>query len=217
VTRSYRTAIGLSAATTLLALTGYADARAIGVEVVPPCISSARSHGSVERSDPQALAQTQIADAAGCLQQASLQWDFASNADLLALLRKAQGHLVVAARQLRGPRRIRTDDLLADLNRAIERTSTQIGTPIAPGGPAYGPRPPDHGDLARLAAEGQDLERRASPAQRLLVTDDVGAAAQDASPAHRDIQQADFAMANSDVTSWPPDMQVHWPEVHFKF
>jgi hypothetical protein len=158
----------------------------------------------------------QISAAVRCLQQATLQWDFASNKDVLGLLRKAQDDLVAAARQQSGAQRMRTDELLADLNRAIERASTQLGSLSTPSGETFGPLAPSRNDLAQLASEGQDLERGVPLVHRLLLTVDVGSQNRDASPAHTQIQQADFALANSDLPSWP-ELQARWPQVHFRF
>ena len=168
-------------------------------------------------SASRAAGSAQVSEAVRCLKQATLQWDFSSNADVLALLRKAQDDLVAAARQQRGVPRMRTDDLLADLNRAIERASTQLGTLISPGGETFGPQAPSRNDLAQLVAEGEDLQRGVPLVHRLLLTVDDGAPDPSASAAHAQIQQADFALANSDLQSWPPELQAQWPQVRFRF
>ena len=175
--------------------------------------------GAAEQSDRSLGWQpgrAQIRQAVGCLEQAALQWDFSTNARELALLHKAQGFLIAAARQQQGAERIRTDDLLADLNLAIERTSTHLGRLISPDGDTFGSQAPDHDQLAQLATEGQDLERGSPLPHRLLDSVNVGPT-RDPLPAHRQLEQSEIAQADSDVQTWPPDLPMRWPQVRFQF
>ena len=213
----HRSLIGFSAAVALLAY-GASSYAGIGLTEAAHAVPVSPSPSApVVPSFQREPGQAQIDQAVRCLKQATLQWDFASNADVLALLRKARDHLVAAAKQQHGKTRMRTDDLLADLNRAIERASTQLGTLSSPNGETFGPQAPSRNDLAQLASEGQDLERGAPLVHRLLLTVDLGSQDRHESPAHRQIEQADFALASSDAPSWPPEPQSRWPQVHFRF
>jgi hypothetical protein len=214
---SHRSAIGLSMAALLLACAAPAHARVSSTEAVPSVASSAPVPAPVGPAVPHRPGQQQIAEATRCLEQATLQWDFASNADVLALLRKAQDDLVTAARQLHGRDRMQADELLADLNHAIEQSSTRSGRLASPSGETYGPQAPNRNELAELTTQAQDLERGVPFAHRLLVTLDPDSTDQRALPAHTEIQQADFALARADLQSWPPEPRVRWPQVHFRF
>jgi hypothetical protein len=197
-----RNIIGLSIAATLLACVASAHAGVSSREAVLTVASCAGASVSGETSVRDGAAQTQLDDAVRCLKQATFQWGFASNADVVASLRKAQDHLIVAATQLRGARRIQIDQVLADVGRAIERASTQA---------------PNRNQLAAFAGEGQDLARGVPIANRQLVAMDVGSTDPSGLPAHRQIQQTDFALASSDSPSWPYEPQARWPQAHFKF
>jgi hypothetical protein len=182
----HRSLIGFSAAVALLACSAssYAGIEASAAPHAVPVSPNLRA--PVVPSAQRGPGQAQIDEAVRCLNQAALQWDFASNADVLALLRRAQDRLVAAAKLQDGQLRMRTDDLLADLNRAIERASTQLGTLSSPNGETFGPQAPGRNDLAQLASEGQDLERGAPLVHRLLLTVDVGSQDRQVSPAHTD-------------------------------
>jgi hypothetical protein len=216
----HRSLIGLSMAVALLMVSATSEAT-VSVPATAQALAASpitRTQGTLADPSGRAVAgSAQTSEAVRCLKQATLQWDFASNAEVLALLRTAQDDLVAAARQQGGAQRMRTDDLLADLNRAIERASTQLGTLISPSGETFGPQAPNRNDLAQLAAEGEDLERGMPLVHRLLLTVDVGPPDAGALPAHTQIQQTEFALANSDLWSWPPEPQAQWPQVRFRF
>jgi hypothetical protein len=173
--------------------------------------------GSADPSVRLGAAQAQISAAVRALEQATLQWDFSSNASELALLQQAREDLGAAAKQLDGIRRVQTDQLLADLDHAIRRTATELGPLHSNTGDTFGPPPPSRNQLAQLTTEGQDLERGVPFAHRLLDTVDSGSTSRHVSLGRTQMAQAEIGLANKDLQSWPPDEQVNWPQVHFRF
>jgi hypothetical protein len=119
-------------------------------------------------SAPAALHRVQRASR--YLEQAALQWDFASNARQLDLLRQARGDLQTALPGLRGLRRRQAAALSADIGRVLVRDTSpleiQADAGLDTGGPNLGPLAPSRDELAVLAKEGQDLVRSAPVAIR---------------------------------------------------
>lgn len=163
------------------------------------------------QADRRSIAQAQISDAVRDLEQAALQWDFASNARELALLQQAHEDLAAAAKQLHGVQRTQTIDLLADLDHAIRRASTHLGPLLSPDGDTFGPLAPSRDQLAQLATEAQDLECNAPTIHRLRDTVSPSSTARDRTGAQPTNRPAAVALAGEDPLSWPLGTQAAWP------
>jgi hypothetical protein len=202
---------------TMIGFAACAHAQPAVTEVVPAVVINLDT-AAAERSVRHAMAQAQIDDAVGALEQATLQRDFASNARELGLLQRAHDRLSAAAKQLDGARRAQTIDLLADLDHSVERASSHLGPLASPDGGSFDPRAPSRNQLAQLATEGQDLQRSTPAAHRLL--DGSGLGSTSRLPTVGDRQSAAqiwAAPANADLLSWPAEMRATWPQIDWPF
>ena len=211
-----RSVVLIALTATLFGFAACADAHTVQTAIASAPAASPTAV-SCDPSLRPAAAQEKISAAVRALEQATLQWDFSSNASELGLLQQARDDLVAAAKQLHGGRRLQTDQLLADLDHAIRRASAELGPLHSNTGETFSPPVPSRNQLAQLATEGQDLERGEPFAHRLLDTVDLGSTSRHASRAQTQMEQAEIALANKDLQSWPPDEQVSWPQVHFEF
>jgi hypothetical protein len=185
--------------------------------VIEPMVYSLVEAAAAEQFAREAVAQSQIVDAVRDLERAALQSDFSSNAREMAFLQHAHEQLRAAAKQLDGARFDRTIDLLADLDRAVERTSTRAGPPISPGEEASVARAPSHNQLAQLATEGQDLERNAPTAHRLVDENGLGSTARQARGALPPTGQVSTAPWDADMQTWLPEPRGTSPQLRLRF
>jgi hypothetical protein len=159
-------------------------------------------------------AEARIGDATRALEQAALQANVASDARELELLQRARDDLSAAVAQLHGTRRIRTGWLLDDLALAMQRTSTQLGTLVSPAGEAFGPLVPDRTQLAALATEAQELQRREPTMHRLIGTTIMGSApSENAAEPPRSPLDAE----NRELLAWPLGYETAWPQIRIGF
>ncbi len=213
---SNRSVLLIALTATLFGFAGCAHAHVMPASSSSKAVGSL-SAGSVDPSVRAEAAQAQISAAVRDLEQATLQWDFSSNASELALLQQAHDQLAAAARHLHGVRRVHTDQLLADLDHAIRRASAELGPLHSNTGETFGPPAPSRNQLAQLATEAQDLERGASIAHRLLDTIDLGSTSRHASGAQTQMEQAEIPLASQDLQAWPPETHLNLPQVNFRF
>jgi hypothetical protein len=185
--------------------------------VIEPTVSSIVEAAAAEQSAREGVAQSQIADAVRDLERAALQSDFSSNAHELAFLRHAHEQLRAAAKQLDGARRDRIIDLLVDLDHAVQRASTRAGPPIWPDEETSSTRAPSHNQLAQLATQGQDLERNAPAAHRLVDGNGLGSTARRARPAQPPTGQISTAPWDADLQTWMPEPRATWPQMRLQF
>jgi hypothetical protein len=185
--------------------------------IIAPTVSATVVAAAAEQTAREAVAQSQIADAARSLERAALQSEFSSNARELTFLRRAQEQLAAAASQLDGARRDRIIDLLVDLDHAVQRASTRAGPPIWPDVETSSTRAPSHNQLAQLATQGQDLERNAPTAHRLVDGNGLGSTARLARPAQPLKGQISAAPWDADLQTWMPEPRATWPQMHLRF
>jgi hypothetical protein len=185
--------------------------------VIEPTVFPIAKAAAAEQSAREAVAQTQIADAVRDLERAALQSDFSSNARELSFLRQAREQLRAAARQLDGARRDGIIDLLVDLDHAVDRASTRTGPPISPDEETSGARAPSHNQLAQLATQGQDLERNAPTAHRLVDENGLGSTARQARGALPPAGQVSTAPWDADMQTWSPEPRATSPQLRLRF
>ncbi len=201
----------------MIGFAAYAHAQPARTEVVP-AVAINLDTAAGERSARHVVAQAQIDDAVGALEQATLQRDFTSNAGELALLQRAHDRLSAAAKHLDGARREQTMELLADLDHSVQRASSRLGPLASPDRESFDPRAPSRNQLAQLATQGQDLQRSTPAAHRLL--DGSGLGSTSRPPAvgdRRSAAQIWAAPANADLLSWPAEMRATWPQIDWPF
>jgi hypothetical protein len=160
-------------------------------------------------------AEAKISDATRALEQAALQANVASDARELELLQRAHDDLSTAVGQLHGTRRIRAGWLLSDLEQAMQRASVQLGTLISPGEEGFDQVVPDRNQLAALATEAQELERREQTVHRLIGTTIIGLAlpSQNASMPPR----SPLDVENTELLSWPLGYETAGPQINIGF
>jgi hypothetical protein len=185
--------------------------------IIEPEVSASADAAAAEQSSRTAVAQSQIANAVRDLERAALQSDFSSNPRELAFLQHAQQQLRAAAKQLDGERRDRIIDLLADLDHALQRASKRAGPPISPDEQTSGARAPSHNQLAQLATEGQELERGAPTAHRLVDGNGLGSTARRARRPQPPVDQIQTAPWNADLQTWMPEAQAPRSQIHLRF
>jgi len=178
-----------------------------------PAAAAAPTAASAARDTPQA----KIGEATRALEQAALQADFASDARELELLQQAHDDLNAAADQLHGARRTRTTWLLEDLERAIQRTTAQLGPLSTPGGQGFGPLVPARGQLAQLATEAQELERGAPEVHRLIGTTIIGLTPPGEGGAPLAPPMSPLDLENRELLSWPLGYETAWPQLRARF
>jgi hypothetical protein len=185
--------------------------------IIEPTVSSLMEAAAAEQLAREVVAQSQIADAVRDLEQAALQSDFSSNARELAFLQHAHEQLRAAAKQLDGARFDRIIDLLADLEHAVDRASTRAGPPISPAEKASVARAPSHNQLAQLATEGQDLERNAPTAHRLVDGNGLGSTARQPRGAQAPMGQISTIPWDADMQTWSPEPRATSPQLRLRF
>jgi len=169
------------------------------------------------QADRCTIAQAQVTDAVRDLEQAALQWDFASNARELALLQWAHEDLAAAVKLLHGVQRTRTVELLADLDHAIRRASAHLGPLVSPDGNTFGRVAPSQNQLAQLATEAQDLARNAPTIHRLRDTVSLGSTDRERAGAQPGTGAAALPLASENPLSWPLGSETAWRQVQVPF
>jgi hypothetical protein len=191
----------------LVSLLAVGGARAGGLPAAPTV-----------RTDDRGAPEAKIDDARRALEQAAAEAEFASDTREIALLQRARNDLSAAIDHLGGLQRQRTQDLLNDLNQAMQRTGTKLGRLVSPGAEGFGPLVPSRQMLNGLATEALELQRNAPELQRLpnTIVVDVRHRRQPvekaAEPAPSPIE-----LANQEPLSWPLGYEAAWPQIRFRF
>ena len=146
------------------------------------------------------------------LRQAALQRDVASRSNERALLRQARADLERAARGVSGAQRERVMQVLADLDAAMRRGSTQLGPFISALPDTDEPPLPGRNELAVLAKQGLALLND-QPQVRPPDTDDVAWTHRSATPATTGTDRSGTPLTARDVMSPVSGETVAWSQL----
>ncbi|SPE27037.1 exported hypothetical protein [Burkholderiales bacterium] len=172
---------------------------------------------SEDQSSKKQAAMHEIGSAARRLEQATLQWDFSSNSQELALLQSAHDRLASAIKSLCCAQRVRAVELLTDIEFVMARASARLDPSRSATGASYGPPAPSRDQLAQLTTEAQDLARGTPGAHRLLDAGNRDLPSQNASNGRSAREPEPIDDASTDPLRWPPGRPETAPQFHFRF